>query len=181
MSYLKSIKQLTRPLPRRDERGSWLIYYPYNIYYCVYLTCPENHVDWRYSFFFFSSWPLTQAPFCSSPIISQALPCHSRWEPLKEVLSEGWVGVLSQTLGRINKPGNIKRPFPLHLWTCALNCVNTRWDSLFWHCVKLSNASRKTADLPQIICAGVVWIKRNYKKLLLNLNCMCLFGVCVGE
>lgn len=28
---------------------------------------------------------------------------------------EGWVGVLSQTLGRINKPGNIKRPFPLHL------------------------------------------------------------------
>lgn len=114
---------------------------------------------------FFASRPLTQATLCSSPIISQALPCHSRWEPLKEVLSEGWVGVLSQTLGRINKPGNIKRPFPLHLWTCALDCVNTHWDSLFWRCVKPSNASRKTADLPQIVCVGVVWNKRNYWKV----------------
>lgn len=40
----------------------------------------------------------------------------------------GWELVLSQTLGWINKPGNIKRPFPRHLWTCALDCVNTHRD-----------------------------------------------------
>lgn len=160
MSYLKSIKQPPRPPPRRDERGSLLIYYPY-ILLCA-LNMPWKSCWLKLQFLFPPSRPLTQTTLCSLPIISQALPCHSRWEPLKEVLSEGWVGVLSQTLGRINKPGNIKRPFPLHLWTCALDCVNTRWDSLSWRCAKPSNASRRTADLPQIICAGVVWIESDY-------------------
>lgn len=73
---------------------------------------------------------------------------------------EGWRGwelVLSQTLGWINKPGNIKSPFPLHLWTCALDCVNIHqhiWTQLVLTLcyTLLCSSSSATAALPTL-CA----------------------------
>lgn len=65
----------------------------------------------------------------------------------------GWELVLSQTLGWINKPGNIKSPFPLHLWTCALDYVNIHHD--IW--TQRALTQRYTLRLLFLLCNSRVY------------------------
>lgn len=89
-------------------------------------------MDKSYSSSSFSSFPSHRLHCALGQSRRRPRRCHPRWEPLKEGQKWGWVGgwefALCQTLGWINKPGNIKRPFPLHLWTYALDCVNIHRD-----------------------------------------------------
>lgn len=142
MRYLKLITPPLHPHPsppfqKYATAVCWIIS---STYYCVYFTWLGKHVDrsccnhhHHHTVLFTNHIPGLAVSFEVGALLRGFEVRVCGWVVVEVVVGRreglrGWELVLSQTLGWINKPGNIKSPFPLHLWTCALDYVNIHHD-----------------------------------------------------